>query len=182
MDDIVLQAMHKWPDVPACTGWLGLDERGDWYMRDATTQKSGAFQSSDVSARGSRLEHEKLIAFIGRNYTYDAQGRWYFQNGPQQVFVELRAAPWILRLQQHGDCVTHTGLPVQVQGVWTDERGYLYMNTQLGLGLVHSQDMLHAANWLEHSKAPVQDCRTENLPQQFGFVRSPQYESRDVQY
>ncbi|MFZ9138137.1 MAG: DUF2946 family protein, partial [Hylemonella sp.] len=24
MDDIVRQAMAKWPNVPACYGWLGL--------------------------------------------------------------------------------------------------------------------------------------------------------------
>ena len=32
MDDIVLQAMVKWPKVPACYGWLGLDARGRWYL------------------------------------------------------------------------------------------------------------------------------------------------------
>jgi hypothetical protein len=30
MDDIVKQAMAKWPNVPACHGWLGLDARGHW--------------------------------------------------------------------------------------------------------------------------------------------------------
>ena len=27
MDDIVKQAMAKWPDVPSVYGWLGLDRR-----------------------------------------------------------------------------------------------------------------------------------------------------------
>ena len=43
MDDLVLQAMAKWPNVPDCYGWLGLDARGDWYMRDDQTQALGAF-------------------------------------------------------------------------------------------------------------------------------------------
>ncbi|MCD6666313.1 MAG: DUF2946 family protein, partial [Hydrogenophaga sp.] len=28
MDEIVKAAMAKWPQVPACYGWLGLDARG----------------------------------------------------------------------------------------------------------------------------------------------------------
>ena len=28
MDDIVKQAMAKWPNVPHCYGWLALDARG----------------------------------------------------------------------------------------------------------------------------------------------------------
>ena len=31
MDAIVEAALRKWPNVPACRGWLGLDARGDWY-------------------------------------------------------------------------------------------------------------------------------------------------------
>ena len=38
MDDIVKQALAKWPNVPHCYGWLGLDARGNWYMRDDRTQ------------------------------------------------------------------------------------------------------------------------------------------------
>ena len=34
MDDMVLAALKKWPNVPACRGWLGLDARGQWWMRD----------------------------------------------------------------------------------------------------------------------------------------------------
>ena len=34
MDDIVKAALKKWPNVPHCYGWLALDARGDWYMRD----------------------------------------------------------------------------------------------------------------------------------------------------
>ena len=38
MDDIVKQAMAKWPNVPDCYGWLGLDARGAWRMRDERAQ------------------------------------------------------------------------------------------------------------------------------------------------
>ena len=42
MDDIVKQAMAKWPTVPDCYGWLGLDARGNWYMRDDRAQACGS--------------------------------------------------------------------------------------------------------------------------------------------
>ncbi|MEN9984471.1 MAG: hypothetical protein RI918_2440 [Pseudomonadota bacterium] len=64
MDDIVKQAMAKWPNVPHCYGWLGLDARGNWYMRDDRVQAQGTF----TQAKGSMLKHEKLIDFINRNY------------------------------------------------------------------------------------------------------------------
>ena len=38
MDDIVKQAIAKWPNVPHCYGWLALDARGNWRMRDERSQ------------------------------------------------------------------------------------------------------------------------------------------------
>ncbi len=43
MDDIVRQAIAKWPNVPDCYGWLGLDARGRWFMRDDAVQAQGSF-------------------------------------------------------------------------------------------------------------------------------------------
>ena len=71
MDEIVKQAMGRWPDVPHCFGWLGLDGRGDWFLRDQPSQDRGAFSSGVPGAKGSRLEHAGLIAFIQRNYASD---------------------------------------------------------------------------------------------------------------
>ena len=77
MDEIVKAALKKWPNVPACHGWLALDARGDWYMRDDRVQAAGPFPR----IKGSRIEHAKLIDFIARNYEHDAAGAWFFQNG-----------------------------------------------------------------------------------------------------
>ena len=90
MDDIVKAALRKWPNVPDCYDWLALDARGDWYMRDDRVQHAGPFPQ----VKGSRINHDKLREFIHRNYEADARGAWYFQNGPQRVYVWLEAAPW----------------------------------------------------------------------------------------
>ena len=93
MDDSVLAAMAKWPNVPEVFGWLSLDARGQWRLR------------------GEPLNHPAMLAFIQRNYTCDRQGRAYFQNGPQRVYVTLEAAPYIARFRQ-GSWQLHDGEPV----------------------------------------------------------------------
>src|SRR6478752_443039 len=90
MDEIVKQALAKWPNVPHCTGWLLLDRRGQWRMRDDAAQAAGEL--------GTPIRHEALLGFINRNYESDADGQWFFQNGPQRVYVELAYTPWIVRL------------------------------------------------------------------------------------
>lgn len=170
MDDIVRQAIAKWPNVPDCYGWLALDARGQWYMRDDRSQAAGPFPVS----KGSLLRHDKLIEFIQRNYEADALGRWFFQNGPQRVFVELEATPWVMRVDASGQVSAHSGQAARVQRALLDEAGRLYLDTDLGLGLVHTMDMGQAADAVESGLWALQDCRSDDLPARFGFVRSPQ--------
>ena len=170
MDDIVKQAMAKWPNVPDCYGWLGLDARGDWYMRDDRVQALGDFKHS----KGSRLQHDKLIEFIGRNYACDAQGQWFFQNGPQRVFVELEATPWIWRLQPDGGVQTHTRLTARVQRCFVDEIGHVYLETDVGFGLVHTQDITQAAQCVEDGLWVPLEVEQQALAERFGYCISPQ--------
>lgn len=174
MDDLVRQAMAKWPNVPDCFGWLGLDSRGQWYMRDDRVQMLGAFQSGQPGAKGAILRHEKLIDFIHRNYEADVQGRWYFQNGPQRVYVELEAAPWIWRLDARFTPTAHTGQSTRVLACLVDEAGKVYLHTPLGLGLVHTLDVADVARALEEGIWLAQDCVAKELPARYGFVLSPQ--------
>ena len=181
MDDIVKQAMAKWPNVPACSGWLGLDARGQWWLRDDQAQACGAFNSGQPGAKGNALRHEKLADFIARNYLAEVDGRWYFQNGPQRVYVELESAPWIWRVrctEQGLQLHSHTGQELsvaQVQQVVMDELGRLFLALPQGLGMVHSLDMLDAANALEQESWPsVQEVNSARLPHQFGYVMSPE--------
>ena len=171
MDDIVKQALAKWPNVPDCYGWLGLDARGHWYLRDTATQASGPF----AQAKGQKLAHEKLIAFIGRNYAVDGRGCWFFQNGPQRVYVELEATPFIYRISGDGVVRTQTGQEVAPERCLLDEEGRVYLVSTLGVGLVHSLDVPVFAQALEQGRWPAPiDVNAADLPGHYGFVLSPE--------
>jgi hypothetical protein len=173
MDEIVEKAMARWPNVPDCYGWLGLDARGDWYLRDDAAQAAGPFPLG----RGAVLRHAQLLTFIERNYAPTEDGSWFFQNGPQRVFVELEATPWIWRIGAGSvyDVVSHTGkLASEVRTAFTDEAGRLYLDTEIGVGLVHTQDMHLAADAIEASHWKLSDSVTaENLAVLYKFQRHP---------
>ncbi len=105
MDDIVKQAMAKWPNVPNCYGWLALDARGAWRMRDERAQH--------LNLAGDKVVQAALLAFINRNYAADERGCWYFQNGPQRVYLNLEATPFIARTDPALGLVLHTGEAVE---------------------------------------------------------------------
>ena len=169
MDDIVRQAMAKWPNVPHCYGWLALDARGNWYMRDDRIQAAGPFPQ----VKGSLLRHEKLVDFIQRNYDRDDQGQWFFQNGPQRVYVELELTPLVWRLGPGDSLAAHTGKPAQARACLVDEQGRLYFDTDVGFGLVHTLDTGLAADAIERGVWQPEEVQAQALPQRFGFVTSP---------
>ncbi|NUZ04287.1 DUF2946 family protein [Piscinibacter koreensis] len=182
MDEIVEAALRKWPNVPHCYGWLGLDARGDWYLRDEAAQAAGAFPA----VKGSRIEHPGLRAFIERNYASDDAGAWFFQNGPQRVYVELEAAPYVWRLVDTRGAaandgaavdpsrvVSHTGRAAQVASCWVDEAGRLFLDTDIGVGVVHTLDMHAAADVVERGAWLPEECRLAELAQRFGYRLRP---------
>jgi hypothetical protein len=124
MDEAVRLALVKWPNVPSCTGWLRLSRRGEWRVPEGP------------------IRHAGLNAFIGRNYQPTADGRWFFQNGPQQVFVSLDYTPLILRLASAEQLETHTGLPANtVTAAWLDEDGSLLLGCEHGVALLDDRDL-----------------------------------------
>ena len=128
MDEIVLRGMAKWPDVPAVYGWLSLDRRGQWLIK------------------GERISNPLVTEFIGRNYARDERGCWFFQNGPQRVFVVLDFAPFVYRVvSPEGSPLaleTHNSKPVStVTGAWIDENGAALLETEHGIGAVHDRDL-----------------------------------------
>jgi hypothetical protein len=174
MDDIVKQALTKWPNVPDCYGWLGLDARGNWYMRDERAQACGDFASGKPGAKGSMLQHAKLIEFINRNYDVDAQGAWFFQNGPQRVYVELEATPHVWRVQFCGVVSSNASHTVVFQRCFMDERGWAYLQTSAGFGLVHTQDVAALDQAIENKRWNIEDVVSSDLPRRFAYITSPQ--------
>ena len=128
MDDVVLRAMAKWPDVPAVFGWLALDRRGTWLLRNEP------------------IENPSVRAFIDRNYAHDDQGRWFFQNGPQRVYVCLEYTPMIYRSCTATDGTitfkTQAGTRApSVQSAWLDDEGNILLETGHGIGVVHDHEL-----------------------------------------
>jgi len=174
MDEIVKAALRKWPHVPHCYGWLALSARGDWFMRDDRVQAAGPFPQ----VKGSRIEHDKLLAFIERNYMADEAGRWFFQNGPQRVYVELEAAPLVWRVTAaDGAAVprvhSHTGLDATPRSAWLDEAGRLFLDADIGFGIVHTLDMGHAAEAVQRGLWRPETLAFGAMPARFGYRLTP---------
>ncbi len=150
MDDIVKQAMAKWPNVPQCYGWLALDARGAWRMRNEPAQAAGL--------PGERIGNAALLAFINRNYTHDEHGRWYFQNGPQRVYVNLAATPYIARTDPQAGFVLHTGAALdEVDAVWMTEAGALILQGGEVVAQVDDRDMAQCLALLQIDGMPADD-------------------------
>jgi hypothetical protein len=173
MDEIVKAALAKWPNVPNCYDWLALDARGDWYMRDDRTQAEGRFPNP----KGSRILHDKLKEFIGRNYEADDAGCWFFQNGPQRVYVELEAAPWVWRLTEQAGMPpalsAHTGRDAHFRSAWLDDAGRLFLECDIGFGLVHTLDAALGADAIEAGHWRYDELPFAQMPQRFGYTLSP---------
>lgn len=178
----------RWPDVPACHGWLALDRRGRWWLR------------------GEPMTHPGLRAAIAANYTCDDAGAWYFRNGPQRVYVDLECAPWVLRLGAGGRLVTHTGREdATPRAAWVDDTGTVFIETSIGAGVLAGADLdafaaalmqsdggpaVEAAitAWLADAQTgpdapfvwmhaghalPVRRLAADAVPARLGFVRRP---------
>jgi len=194
MDDIVKAAIAKWPNVPAVFGWLSLNGRGNWRIKD------------------DPIENEAINEFIGRNYMNDGCGNWFFQNGPQRVYVSLEIAPWIYRLDEFQRLATHTGAhPRELRQAFADENGRLYFETELGPGVLDDRDTLAflerivdeggrvlddgaMAEWsagqisaelkteglhVNHDNhVPIERIKSARVPEVLGFMRKPQSSKR----
>ena len=197
MDDLVKQSLVKWPNVPHCYGWLGLDARGHWRMRDQQAQQQ--------MLPGDKIAHVALLGFINRNYDEDERGCWFFQNGPQRVYLNLEATPYIARSDPQHGFVLQTGAPlVQVEQAYLCDNGALILRHGKIVAQVDDRDMAQvlaalrldgqAASdeallaWLETGQGSltllhggqeiaVQALDHASVPQTFGFQRTPQAEA-----
>ena len=158
MDPAVLRAMARWPQVPAVYGWLALDRRGNWQLREP----HGGF---------GLVGNASLRDFIARNYAQDERGCWYFQNGPQRVFVTLAYAPFVLHYQG-ANLVDQCGAEVAAQETFVDEEGSVLMRVPRGVALLDDRDLdafaSRHADW-----ASLPRVRSGDVAAHFGFVRRP---------
>jgi hypothetical protein len=146
MDTQVLAAMAKWPNVPTVSGWLRLDRRGNWYLID---RGAPGFDEA-IHGKGSPISSPPIRDFIERNYTSDETGAWFWQNGPQRVFVDYDIAPLVLRVMSaksdttQKTLMTHCGdLVTELRAVQCDNQGNMLISTEFGLGVVHDMDAAH---------------------------------------
>jgi DUF2946 family protein len=139
VEEWVLRAMQRWPDVPALFGWLGLDRRGRWLIK------------------GETITRPQIIDTINRNYAADEYGRWYFQNGPQRGYIQLEYAPFVLRARGE-TLVAHTGVSVErPTQAFLDEEGALLFDSEHGAGILVDTDLDWALERLNISGAPVSE-------------------------
>jgi hypothetical protein len=150
MDEIVKAALQKWPNVPHCYAWLALDARGAWRMRDERTQA--------LNLPGDKIRNATLVGFINRNYQHDEQGRWYFQNGPQRVYVDLEATPYIAHTTPEHGFVLHTGVEMNdIDNVFLSADGKLFLLAREILAQVDDRDLAACLDKLQIRGEPVSD-------------------------
>lgn len=122
MDEIVVRSLAKWPNVPAVYGWLDLDRRGNWLIK------------------GERIGNLALREFIARNYAADERGCWFFQNGPQRVFVKLAYTPFVMHYEGER-LFDHCGRPIEARETLLDDEGSVLIHGEHGIGLLDDRDL-----------------------------------------
>lgn len=194
MDEIVKQALAKWPSVPHCYGWLALDARGAFRMRDEATQQA--------NLPGDIIRHTALLAFIYRNYTHDERGAWFFQNGPQRVYVDLETTPFVARTDPVHQFVLHDGkLMTDMNEVCLTEQGQLVLHNSRQIAMLDDRDLAQCLTLLKRQgkvinddqllhwlasptddlslstltgDIPVRWVKSDRLASSFGFIRRPE--------
>jgi hypothetical protein len=207
MDEQVLRSLIKWPNVPDCFGWLALDRRWQWRMRDEFTQQN--------KLPGQVITHRALNEFISRNYVCDSLGRYFFQNGPQRVFITLDATPWIARITPsvNGlELLTQCNNPIEASGALSDEKGNIFIFGKVNqltyeeknkeqfsnqdcqtVALLHDHDLDHfsrlaklheeaysfGGSWEWQGKQlPLDPTHSEELAARFQFIARPSDQSQ----
>ena len=150
MDERVLRSMAKWPDVPDVYGWLSLDRRGNFLIRN------------------EKIGNRALREFISRNYQPDARGCWYFQNGPQRVFVALAYTPLVLNFDGKA-LFDQCDRPFHAEQAFQDEEGSVLMQGKPGAGLLDDRDLAAYAD----RAADLPGIARRAVPESFGFVLNP---------
>jgi DUF2946 family protein len=160
VDEIVLRAQAKWPDVRDVYGWLALDRRGQWLLRNPARQ--------GVEPIGNAALRE----FIARNYSCDSRGRWFFQNGPQRVFVRLAYTPLIVRTRE-ASFVDQCGRVFESAGVMLDNEGSVLLVGGGRVALLDDRDLAAYADAREEALEALPRIDSREVAGRFGFIPEP---------
>jgi len=150
MDDAVVRSLARWPNVPAVYGWLELDRRGNWRIK------------------GDRISNVALREFIARNYAADERGGWFFQNGPQRVYVALAYTPFVVHYEGER-LVDHRGRPATALETWLDDEGSVLIRAEQGIALLDDRDLERYAD----SGEQLPRIRRSEVAARFGFDPQP---------
>lgn len=159
MDEAVRKALAKWPGVPDVYEWLALDRRGRWLLRNPGR---AVFEPIGNSA---------LRDFIGRNYASDSRGCWFFQNGPQRVFVRLFYTPFVVRAKDDG-FVDQCGQSFLARSALLDDEGSLLLVADR-IALLDDRDLFGYVDSLGDAMHTLPRIRRSEVPSRFGFVAQP---------
>ena len=160
MDEIGLRAQAKWPGVPDVFGWLVLDRRGQWLLR------APGLESYEP------IGNAALRDFVSRNYSYDSRGRWFFQNGPQRVFVRLAYTPLVVRTSGTG-FVDQCGRKFESRSEMLDEEGSLLLVGGNTVALLDDRDLAGFADVRGESVETLPRIESSAVPGRFGFTLDP---------
>jgi Protein of unknown function (DUF2946) len=150
VDEIVARSLAKWPNVPAVYGWLELDRRGNWLIK------------------GSRIGNAALREFIARNYDADDQGRWFFQNGPQRVYVKLGYTPLVVHYEGEA-LVDHCGRAFAPLQAFQDDEGSVLIQGERAVALLDDRDLARFAD----RAGELAPLRRAEVEARFRFVSDP---------
>jgi Protein of unknown function (DUF2946) len=157
MDEIVARSLAKWPKVPAVYGWLALDRRGNWLIR-----------SAGATSGFERIGNRAVRDFIGRNYQPDEHGLWYFQNGPQKVYVTLAYTPLVVHYEG-ADLVDHRSRPFRSGRALQDDEGSVLLEGEGTVALLDDRDLVR----FEDLGVPTHAISRAEVPARFRFQPAP---------
>lgn len=155
MDEAVARSIAKWPNVPAVYGWLSLDRRGNWLIK------------------GERIANAGLREFIARNYDADERGRWFFQNGPQRVFVTLAYTPFVMHYEGER-LFDQCGAQVTPKQTFLDDEGSVLVLGNRGVGLLDDRDLERYADRADE----LEPISRAEVGRRFAFVPDPAHSLR----
>ncbi|SMC36453.1 DUF2946 family protein [Polynucleobacter kasalickyi] len=119
MDDSTISAIAKWPNVPFCYGWLFLDRRGVFRIRNEYSQQN--------NLQGEVIKHSGLCDSIKKHICIDDHQQYFYQNGPQRVYLNLAYCPYVVRILPHQESQwilqNHLDQEITPSRCFLDEKG-----------------------------------------------------------